>query len=788
MAGPYRIKALTRKPTAGTLPSIGKDFTLVIDLDGYAKLYLQYWDRNVWGQPVLARRDQYAIESLSTDYALELEPEGIPDKDFRFFCTGIYHDDALGLACQSLLQLGIKARIVLNVAKGRPPMVSFGIATDRPAGHVLHQYFPRLGPLVPRDFRRMEAGHSVDPLVLTRFHFPAVPGVPEKASLSFPLPPLEAPVGESLQLGSIVASANSLPIAPAHLPLERFTRGTLVAGTTGSGKTNSVLNLVQSVEGKASVLVLDVKREYRCLHRTQAATVLGFSGRNLFTHNLVKPVGPPALWVKQFSEILSEVISRYVPAVGSKDVVAETLDRLYRERGVYEGSVAYPHIGDLLAALEERADHASAREGGWLASALRVLRSLMIGSTRQAFCVREGLALERLLAGVTVLELDGIGDKAAESLLASVLLQKIRNKLQDGPMEDRLRHVIVIEEAQHLLAQGQEATSILTTTCREIRAYGVGLVYVTQMPSEFSKHALANVNTILSHKLVHPSDRSAMSSILGLDADQKEILERLPIGVGILRTDHLALVRVPEAPRPRVLDEELGPVVVERREVAMDFAQRAEAGNRAVQLRAREWEVFRAIAEAKAVHPSGLKDFLGRSHREVSNVLGLLIRKGLVAYCPARRNGHGKPRLVHFPTPMGLEAYRGHEGRHPDRNPAPGAPHQELVALVLQALEIRRKPHARFDILYDEDGRERVIEAETGSNNDDQLRTNLEKMVEFQGEARFVAADEVVRDLIVQTAARWSFDRREGLLLRIATPARLPSWDTFDFQPIPITP
>jgi hypothetical protein len=461
-------------------------------------------------------------------------------------------------------------------------------------------------------------------------------------------------------------------------------------------------------------------------------------------------------------------------------------DELYRQHRIGDGSTTYPHLGDLTRALELR-EEAGGREAEWARSALRVLRSMGIGSTKDAFFVRDGIALERLLRGVHVIELGGLGDPAAASLLVSVLLQKIRNHLQSRPPTTELRHVILIEEAQNLLAQGQEATSVLTTTVREIRDRGVALVHLTQSPSELSQHCLSNVSTIISHKLVHPADKSMMANILGLDGDQKEILEDLPVGHALMKSSRLAQIRVPERARPAVRDDEIRTTLPTREEIAGSFAGRATAAAR-LDLPARVLDVFDVVAKAEAVFPTAIASWLGFSQEETSGALGTLIGRGLVGYCKASRIGRrGRPPSYYFLTPLGEEAGRQRFETYADRTQGPSPKHAALIEAVLQRLNIERKPHARFDILYEENGHDRALELETSANNSVQVEENLRKSLEFQGEARFVAANDLAANRILQVAAREAFTERARIMVRIGRLETLPAWDSYEFEPIPYT-
>jgi len=129
-----------------------------------------------------------------------------------------------------------------------------------------------------------------------------------------------------------------------------------------------------------------------------------------------------------------------------------------------------------------------------------------------------------------IIVLDGLGDPLAKAFLISVLLQKIRNFRLSRHERDQLKHVIAIEETRNVLKRDSEASSIFTATYREIRCLCEGIIAITQMPSEFSKDALANTNTFFVMRLVHGENKRTVREILGLSDEQLLILEHLEKG------------------------------------------------------------------------------------------------------------------------------------------------------------------------------------------------------------------------------------------------------------------
>ncbi|MDI6451841.1 hypothetical protein, partial [Anaerobaca lacustris] len=97
---------------------------------------------------------------------------------------------------------------------------------------------------------------------------------------------------------------------------------------------------------------------------------------------------------------------------------------------------------------------------------------------------------------------------------------------------------ILIEEAHHILS-GQRtsltgAESVMDTTYREIREFGVSLVLLDQMPSKLSGFALANSYTTICMSMSNRADINAMSQTLLLESG-KDILGTLEVGQAVVK-------------------------------------------------------------------------------------------------------------------------------------------------------------------------------------------------------------------------------------------------------------
>jgi len=235
-----------------------------------------------------------------------------------------------------------------------------------------------------------------------------------------------------------------------------------------------------------------------------------------------------------------------------------------------------------------------------------------------------------------------------------------------------------------------------------------------------------------------------------------------------MKTDGLCLVKVPlvRLEKKHGLKAERK---AEHRISETHSARRARAreiDKRASDLTEREWEVLKCIAESIACNNSQLQRTCRISNDELKRITGRLIEKGFVRYAYAKKKGVGRRQKIYFLFPYGEEAYRQKFGEYPDVVRAKKGKrknHGEMKKEVMKLLNVPEGKFGRFDIIA-EDG---PIEIETGSNKNEQIYKNIKKSVEEFGFARFVVADEITFNAVLQQAARYRFEGRKGFELKI---------------------
>ncbi|WP_217913530.1 ATP-binding protein [Miltoncostaea marina] len=435
------------------------------------------------------------------------------------------------------------------------------------------------------------------------------------ADLASVFPP---PGNDHLRLGRLSA-ADDVPVA---LDIGRFVvRHAAVVGSTGSGKTSAVASLLQGLarEGwkAANIVVIDPHGEYsRALEsHANVRSVLGSGTGRLRVPYWALPASD-VLRVftgsagggtagRRFAELVADERRRFVEAaqwlnLSPAAVTADTpvpfdvgrvwhrLDWENREvRDVKNdpATVRLVDAGDPEALTPAefvpygpagQAPHQSPIYGtfGNTPELLRFgLRDPRLSFLREPRGDVEGpdplvATMHEWLGGlhpVSVLDFSGVPDEASELAIGVVLHLLFEVAVRTPPAGPGLGRplpvLIVLEEAHRYLSDEAAAMAKESANriAREGRKYGVGLLLVTQRPSELPDTALAQCGTLLALRLTNSADQSKIQhalpdSVAGLAA----ALPALRTGEAVVSGEAVVLPArmVVDCPNPLPLAED----------------------------------------------------------------------------------------------------------------------------------------------------------------------------------------------------------------------------------------
>lgn len=352
----------------------------------------------------------------------------------------------------------------------------------------------------------------------------------------FPPPSKQFAMRGEIKLGQVTYGAQAL--YPFFLRKDRLKEHLLIAGRSGSGKTNLTFVLARGImESGIKIVALDWKRGYRdlcALHPDLRVYTIGRDVSPFRFNPLIPPPGcEPHVWVKLIVDVIANA---YLGGEGVISLLVGGLEHLYSEAGVFEGQIKrWPTVSDLLIWI--RTAKLKGRAAMWQASAERILLSMSYGEFGAVLNTQDNSHVVDLLNHNAILEMDGLPSSSDRTLFSEALtLYLYRYRLAQGP-QSRLTNLIILEEAHNLLLAKQAGAkeSVLETSIRMVRQYGLGYVFVDQSASLLSKVAFANSYATLALSQKLRGDIQTLASAMNLTEEQRDALSTLPIGTAVVR-------------------------------------------------------------------------------------------------------------------------------------------------------------------------------------------------------------------------------------------------------------
>lgn len=407
------------------------------------------------------------------------------------------------------------------------------------------------------------------------------------------------PGSEHLRLGAL-SSAEGVPLA---LHAERLvTRHAAVIGSTGAGKTSAVAKLVQGFArdgwSAANIIVIDPHNEYAHALGEDAATrsVLASGDHKLRVPYWALPATEilrvfagstgSATTGKRILELVTEARREFVSSADWLQLDPETVTadtpvpfdlKVVWHRLDEENRKTVNDDADRTPARVDTGDPAGLRPATFSAHGPgsqppnrgeyygvhgripELLRLGLLDPRLKFFQEPEGTtqgpdplmpALHEWMGHtkpVSVLDFSGVPSDATElaiGVVMQLLFEVALRGTKDAGIGRAKPVLIILEEAHRYL--GDEATPIAREAAnriaREGRKYGVGLVLVTQRPSELPETTLAQSGTLITLRLTNSADQAKIrhalpDSVAGLAA----ALPALRTGEAIVSGESLVL-------------------------------------------------------------------------------------------------------------------------------------------------------------------------------------------------------------------------------------------------------
>lgn len=354
------------------------------------------------------------------------------------------------------------------------------------------------------------------------------------------------------------------------LDLDNLVYHTLVTGTTGVGKTTGVKALLAncSKHNVPFLVVEPAKDEYRelCgLAVNQQPVVRLQAGRQgvdcLRLNPLVFPEGHAVSLIEHIDRVCALFNAAFPMYAAMPQLLEEAIVQAYEQKGwdtitskCRGGKRVFPTLSDvaeLVPSIVGKAGYEHEARSTYVGALTTRLRSLMRGALGFTFMAweEEETPPDILFDSPCVVNVSGVGSPEKRAVLMGLLMIRLQEHrtIQGQQGIDRLKHLVVLEEAHNILKrtashtnmeianpQGQ-AVEYFANALAEMRAFGQGIVIVDQSASALDDSVLKNTNTKIVFRAPFEIDREILGGALALDEKQKKALSTLE--------NHTALVK-----------------------------------------------------------------------------------------------------------------------------------------------------------------------------------------------------------------------------------------------------
>ncbi|RXG07594.1 ATP-binding protein [Bacillus cereus] len=351
------------------------------------------------------------------------------------------------------------------------------------------------------------------------------------------------------KLGSLF-QRNQITNKEVYIPYANIRQHCLISGITGSGKTNTIMSLLQN--SPVPFLIIEPsKQEYRHLKSLIPNIKVFTPGNEQLSPIRLNPFYfPNGISVMSHIDSLKAVfMSAFSMYASMPNILEQCLYAVYQKMGwdlntsknIYatDGLLLehYPTLELLYEEIDEylsKSGYAEEQKSNIRAALLTRLKSLMTGSKGKLLNTIETFNFADLLKYPTVIELEEIADEDDKALIIGLFFIRLSEQLKVSSKEvidAELQHFTVIEEAHRLFKNHSEsqnpeiantkgkAVEYFCNLLSEIRSRGEGIIIVDQVPTKLAPDALKNTDTKIIHRLVSQDDAEYVAQSLAISKE-----------------------------------------------------------------------------------------------------------------------------------------------------------------------------------------------------------------------------------------------------------------------------
>lgn len=381
---------------------------------------------------------------------------------------------------------------------------------------------------------------------------------------------------DAILIGNICHLGTQLP-QKAYLDIDSLTMHTFVTGTTGSGKSNTVYGLIDSLcnarSGLHFLIIEPAKGEYKNIFGNRED--VSVYGTNPYVTDMFR-INPfrfnHQIHILEHIDRLISLFNVCWPMEAAMPaVLKQAIERAYENAGwnlrTSINSVSldlFPDFQDVMDEVNnfiEKSDYSAENKGNYKGALCTRLRELTSGLNGMMF-VSDEISDEKLFDSNVIVDLSRVGSSETKSLIMGLLivrLQEYRHSSSTAP-NSKLRHLTVLEEAHNLLKRTSQDQSMdsaniagksvemISNSLAEMRTYGEGFIIADQSPEQMDLSVIRNTNTKIIMRLPSYEDRKLVGKSASLNDAQIDEVSKLPTGTAVVfQNDWMdpVLVKIP---------------------------------------------------------------------------------------------------------------------------------------------------------------------------------------------------------------------------------------------------
>lgn len=401
----------------------------------------------------------------------------------------------------------------------------------------------------------------------------------------------------TFDVGKLLYGGTSSNIS-VHLPLDTLSRHALVCGVNGSGKTNTVLSILDGfMKADRPFFVIEpAKTEYvdwaieynKKIDDPKKKIKIFIPGCEKYAKANYVPqklkINPFEVIELKNSEMrvlshIDRLKASFASAFPMQDILPVIMEHLlydlytdahpmldkddpnYKKKGFPRlGTVGRCFIDKLMQNIgyaKENTQNISAAlrtrfnslKFGWKGELLNNEKlSSMVWNDEENKFVDGNMSWDELFGMPVVVNLSYAGDDQDRAFIMSLLLQFLYEyriaESETGKFSfnsNECRHLVVVEEAHRVMGRCDNPESpqyksglMFSNFLSEVRAYGQGMMVVDQVPTRLIEDAIKNTNVKIIHKLVAADDSQRVAECIGLTSEQQKVIAKLSIGQAVL--------------------------------------------------------------------------------------------------------------------------------------------------------------------------------------------------------------------------------------------------------------